>query len=124
MRIHLITLQSIFLVLLMLLPMQARAAVPNQDAQILHLLNRTSFGPTPSSVEAVRQMGFDAYIEQQLHPERFPVAADLQSRLLSLTTTNASLTDIVQQYQPIRDEGKLSEEERQELGKRLNTCCL
>ena len=121
MRIYLKTLQSILAILLMLAPMQVLAAVPNQDAQILHLLNRTSFGPTPSSIEAVRQMGFDAYIEQQLHPERFPVASDLQSRLLSLTTTNASLADIVQQYQPMRDEGKLSEEERQELGKRLNT---
>jgi hypothetical protein len=38
-------------------------------AEIIHVLNRISFGPKPGDVEAVEKMGVHAYIEQQLHPE-------------------------------------------------------
>ncbi len=44
------------------------------DQQILHVLNRLSFGATPGDVARVRAMGVDAYIEEQLHPERIPNA--------------------------------------------------
>ncbi len=36
----------------------------------IHLLNRISFGPTPEEVTAIDQMGYDAYLEQQLNPEQ------------------------------------------------------
>src|ERR1700722_3033675 len=50
---------------------QAQTASSNvpSDAQILHLLNRISFGPAPGDIEAVRQAGIENYIEQQLRPE-------------------------------------------------------
>jgi uncharacterized protein (DUF1800 family) len=38
-------------------------------AEIIHVLNRVTFGPKPGDVEAVEKMGVRAYIEQQLHPE-------------------------------------------------------
>jgi len=37
--------------------------------EIVHVLNRMTFGPRPSDVEAVRKMGLRNYIERQLHPE-------------------------------------------------------
>ena len=40
------------------------------DQQVVHLLNRLAFGPRPGDVERVRAIGVDAWIEQQLHPER------------------------------------------------------
>jgi uncharacterized protein (DUF1800 family) len=40
------------------------------DQQVLHVLNRLAFGPRPGDVQRVRTMGVDAWIEQQLHPER------------------------------------------------------
>ena len=41
---------------------------PSHD-EIVHVLNRITFGPRPGDVEAVQKMGIQAYIEQQLHPE-------------------------------------------------------
>jgi uncharacterized protein (DUF1800 family) len=38
-------------------------------AEIVHVLNRITFGPRPGDVEAVQKMGLRNYIEQQLHPE-------------------------------------------------------
>jgi len=37
--------------------------------QIIHVLNRITFGPRPGDVEMVEKMGLNNYIEQQLHPE-------------------------------------------------------
>ena len=38
-------------------------------AEIIHVLNRVTFGPERGDVEAVEKMGLRNYIEQQLHPE-------------------------------------------------------
>jgi uncharacterized protein (DUF1800 family) len=40
------------------------------DQQVLQVLNRLAFGPRPGDRERVRAMGVDAWIDQQLHPER------------------------------------------------------
>ena len=46
------------------------ATDPNTDrAEIVHVLNRITFGPRAGDVEMVQKMGVKAYIEQQLHPE-------------------------------------------------------
>jgi uncharacterized protein (DUF1800 family) len=42
---------------------------PSDRDEIVHVLNRITFGPRPGDVEAVEQMGLHNYIEQQLHPE-------------------------------------------------------
>jgi uncharacterized protein (DUF1800 family) len=49
----------------------ALAQEPPADsrAEIIHVLNRITFGPRPGDVEAVEKMGLRPYIEQQLHPE-------------------------------------------------------
>jgi uncharacterized protein (DUF1800 family) len=48
----------------------ATQEVPSDRDEIVHVLNRITFGPRPGDVEAVEQMGLHNYIEQQLHPER------------------------------------------------------
>lgn len=45
------------------------------DQQIQHVLNRLAFGPRPGDVAAVRGMGVDAWIAQQLAPERIADSA-------------------------------------------------
>jgi uncharacterized protein (DUF1800 family) len=45
------------------------AALPEDRDEIVHVLNRITFGPRPGDVEAVQKMGLTNYIEQQLHPE-------------------------------------------------------
>src|SRR5882762_9085201 len=42
---------------------------PSDREEIVHILNRITFGPRPGDVEAVEKMGLQAYIQQQLHPE-------------------------------------------------------
>ena len=41
-----------------------------ETQQIVHVLNRLSYGPRPGDIERVRAMGIGAYIESQLHPAR------------------------------------------------------
>src|SRR5689334_9120162 len=41
-----------------------------QDQQILHALNRLTFGPRPGDVEEVRRVGLAKWIKLQLHPEQ------------------------------------------------------
>jgi uncharacterized protein (DUF1800 family) len=45
------------------------APLPADREEVVHVLNRITFGPRPGDVEAVQKMGLQAYIEQQLHPE-------------------------------------------------------
>jgi uncharacterized protein (DUF1800 family) len=44
-------------------------------AEIVHVLDRITFGPRPGDVEMVQQMGLHAYIESQLHPENIDDSA-------------------------------------------------
>ena len=45
------------------------------DQQVQHVLHRLAFGPRPGDEAAVRQMGVDAWIDRQLHPERIADSA-------------------------------------------------
>jgi len=47
----------------------ASSRPPSVNDPDLHLLNRTTWGPRPEELERVRQMGRDAWLEEQLHPE-------------------------------------------------------
>jgi uncharacterized protein (DUF1800 family) len=58
----------------------------NKDEQILHALDRLTFGPRPGDVEAVKKMGVKKWIDLQLHPERIPENAELAARLAPLET--------------------------------------
>ena len=60
------------------LPAQAQ---PASEADALHVLNRLGYGPAPGDLARVRQVGIDRYIDEQLHPERLPLPADLAQRL-------------------------------------------
>jgi uncharacterized protein (DUF1800 family) len=49
------------------------------DQQVAHALSRLTFGARPGDVAAVRVMGVDRWIAQQLEPERIPDAAGEQA---------------------------------------------
>lgn len=68
------------------------------DRQIVHLLNRLTFGPRPGDVENVRRMGVEKWIELQLHPERIPENPALAEMLRPLATLTLSPTQVAQQY--------------------------
>ena len=60
-----------------------RTQVPPTDAQVMHVLNRLTFGPRPGDVEAVKKMGITAFIETQLHPESIPQAQEVTTYVQS-----------------------------------------
>ena len=74
------------------------APAPAGDAAIVHVLNRIGFGPRPADIERVRRIGIDAYIEEQLHPER--IADDgIKARLDGMTTLSLSTSELLERYQ-------------------------
>src|SRR4051812_16062262 len=73
------------------------SAFPNDDQTIVHVLNRTGFGPGPGDVEAVRALGLQNYIERQLQPERIP-DPKMDARLADLATLRMSSRQIAEEF--------------------------
>jgi len=76
----------------------ASSRAPQDDAAIVHVLNRIGFGPRPGDVERVRAIGLERYIDQQLHPERIPDGA-IGARLSALTTIGMSSREIAETFE-------------------------
>ena len=76
---------------------QSAVPVRPDDRTIAHVLNRIGFGPTPGDIARVRQTGLEAYIEQQLHPERI-ADSTLGSRLAALPTLTRSTRALAEDY--------------------------
>ena len=74
---------------------QSMQAVRDQtaDQQVMQVLDRLAFGPRPGEVQDVRRIGVDAWIEQQLHPDRIDDSAmdQLLARYSLLDQDQASL---------------------------------
>jgi uncharacterized protein (DUF1800 family) len=71
--------------------------IPSSKAEIVHVLNRITFGPRPGDVERVEQMGLQAYIEQQLHPETIDDAA-VNAKVARLATLRLTPAELVWLY--------------------------
>jgi uncharacterized protein (DUF1800 family) len=72
----------------------------NPDQQIIHALNRLTFGPRPGDIEKVRGIGLNKWIEQQLHPEQIPENPVLEAKLKPLKTLQMPLAQVVEEYTP------------------------
>jgi uncharacterized protein (DUF1800 family) len=72
----------------------------NRDQEILHALNRLTFGPRPGDVEAVRKMGLKKWIDLQLHPERIEENPEVAARLKPLESLEMSPAEIATNYPP------------------------
>lgn len=68
------------------------------DQQILHALDRLTFGPRPGDFEQVKRMGLKKWVDLQLHPVRSPENAYLQARLSQLESLSMSPAEIAQRY--------------------------
>ncbi len=105
-------------VLLCCLPAQAQQVMPT-DAQILHLLNRASFGPTVGDIDTVRRIGIDVWINQQLHPQNL-TSPELDGRLDALPSLKMSLPQLADTYELPKNIKDLSEDEQKDLRKHQN----
>jgi uncharacterized protein (DUF1800 family) len=109
------------LVVALAAPTVATAARPrsartgNDDARIVHVLNRLTFGPRAGDVEAVRSIGVEAWIDRQLHPERI-ADGGVAARLAPLTTVHMSSAEILRGYDPPAALKKEIQRRRAELG--------
>jgi uncharacterized protein (DUF1800 family) len=74
------------------------SSAANSDAMVAHVLNRVAFGPKPGDVERVRRIGVDAYIDEQLHPERIVVGDALQARLDALDVERLPAGTLIDGY--------------------------
>ena len=72
----------------------------SKDQEILHALNRLTFGPRPGDVEAVRKMGVKKWIDLQLHPERIAENPEVAERLQPLESLHMSPAEIATNYPP------------------------
>src|SRR5712692_5554119 len=74
----------------------SRFAVPlSAEHQIVHALNRLTFGSQPGDVARVRAMGLKKWIALQLHPERIPENPVLAAKLQPLGSLQRDSTQLV-----------------------------
>lgn len=79
---------------------------------ILHVLNRTGYGPKPGDIERVRKMGLAAYIEQQLHPEQIADPA-VDAVLATMPTLTMSTAELAEKYYRPLDQLKKNDQAKQ-----------
>lgn len=90
--------------LLLLAAVPAVAAAPSAltgRERALHALNRLGYGPRPGEAAQVAARGVDAWIEEQLHPERLDDAA-VEERLRAYPTLTMSAEALMEAYPNMR----------------------
>src|SRR6266568_91808 len=92
----------------------------NADEAILHALNRLAYGPRPSDVERVRQMGLAKWIEQQLNPNSIDDKA-MEARLQDYPTLRLSTAKLIDEYPQPKQAEKLAEKRAQALAPQNQT---
>src|ERR1041385_3705506 len=75
-----------------------------KDQQILHALDRITFGPRPGDLEVVKKLGLQKWIDQQLHPEKLTENPELTAKLEPLESLKMSQEEAIRMYPPPRSE--------------------
>jgi uncharacterized protein (DUF1800 family) len=70
----------------------------SKDEQILHALDRLTFGPRPGDVERVKKIGLKKWIFEQLHPDRMDENPALEARLQALESLRMTPLETVEHY--------------------------
>src|SRR5580698_3260902 len=72
----------------------------SKDDQVLHALDRLTFGPRPGDVERVKKIGLKKWIFAQLHPDRMDENPVLETHLKALESLRMTPLEAVQHYPP------------------------
>src|SRR4026208_1465618 len=67
------------------------------EQRIIHVLNRLGFGARPGDVEAVKAMGLENYINQQLNPEKIADTV-AENKLKDLTVLSMTTAELYEKY--------------------------
>jgi len=76
-----------------------------EDEAILHALNRLAYGPRPTDVEQIRQMGLAKWIDKQLQPKSIDDSA-LEQRLERYPTLTMSSKKLLDEFPPPQQAAK------------------
>jgi uncharacterized protein (DUF1800 family) len=71
-----------------------------EPQQALHLLDRLAYGPRPGDLERVTAMGAEAYIDEQLAPEKIAQPPQLRAQLDALDSTRLGAAELFRRYGP------------------------
>jgi uncharacterized protein (DUF1800 family) len=82
------------------LPRLGLAVEPESNRQVLHVLDRLGFGPTPADVRHVTAIGIERYIAEQLDPQTIPEPDALTERLAGFETLRLDPIQLFVQYGP------------------------
>ena len=66
--------------------------------QVLHALNRLTFGPRPGDVDTIEKLGLKKWIDLQLHPERIDENPIVAAKLAPLESLRISQADAAHNY--------------------------
>lgn len=89
------------------------------DPQILHILNRITYGVRPGDIERVQSIGIDNYIRSQLSPSSIPQSRQLRQQINQFNTLKLNPVQLFAQYQPPPTrERRLTPEERKMASRR------
>ncbi|MBA2706947.1 MAG: DUF1800 domain-containing protein [Gemmatimonadaceae bacterium] len=80
------------------------------DQQVIHALNRLTFGARPTDARQVRAMGLDAWIEQQLHPERIDDSS-LRRVLAGYDVLSQNQNELLKEYATTQRERRIAKRE-------------
>ena len=73
------------------------SAAPSDDAALVHLLSRITFGPRPEDLARARRLGGRTFLEEQLDPDRAGLQ-EATAALRDLPTLTMSIPALLQAY--------------------------
>lgn len=78
---------------------------PDKEATLIHVLRRFTFGPTPEMIGRARQIGLEAWIEEQLHPESLDDSAvdAMLARFATFAMTAQERFELEQRARPVQE---------------------
>ncbi len=76
---------------------QFRVKLPKNE-QIIHALDRLTFGPKPGDVAELRRMGLRKWTDLQLHPEGIPENSALTAKLQPLESLRMTPFEVTRHY--------------------------
>ena len=80
------------------------------DQQIIHALNRLTFGARPGDVQKVRSIGLDKWVEQQLYPGKIDNSS-LEKFLAHYSVLNQNQNYLLREYTEVQRDRRLARRE-------------
>jgi uncharacterized protein (DUF1800 family) len=80
-------------------PQSAATKKLTEEQRVAHLLDRITFGARPGDVERVMKLGWEKYLDDQLHPQRISDQV-VEERLKNIESVHMSNAELARSYPP------------------------